>query len=257
MSRANQRNYYRILHVQPDAPLQIIKSSYRTLMQKLKQHPDLGGEHANAALINEAYTVLTDPVKRAAYDQALTQTHTKPAASGQRPATQAHATSRHDNAAAAPPRRQGQAYTQTVHGQCAFCKLPYQISHAAEVDPLCADCASPLLMTKALQSGPNGKRAEPRIVREQAIVFFTGWPHQHGARGKIKDLSPHGMLILVDQPLTEGQIIQASSDLLITVARVVSCRPLAREASGEYGIGVEFITLLLRHGHGTFFSADA
>ncbi len=82
MSRANQRNYYRILHVQPDAPLQIIKSSYRTLMQKLKQHPDLGGEHANAALINEAYAVLTDPVKRAAYDQTLTQTHTRPEASG-------------------------------------------------------------------------------------------------------------------------------------------------------------------------------
>jgi hypothetical protein len=144
-----------------------------------------------------------------------------------------------------------------VHGRCAFCKLPYQISPAAEIDPLCADCASPLLMTQALQSGPNGKRAEPRIAREQAIIFFTDWPHRQGSRGKIKDLSPHGMLIHADQPLTEGQIIQASGDLLSTVARVVNCRPLERDASGEYGIGVEFITLLLRQCRGTFFSSDA
>ena len=40
----NRRNYYRILHVQPDAPTEIIKSSYRTLMQKLRMHPDLGGD---------------------------------------------------------------------------------------------------------------------------------------------------------------------------------------------------------------------
>ena len=257
MSRANQRNYYRILHVQPDAPQQIIASSYRTLMQKLKQHPDLGGEHANAALINEAYAVLTDPAKRAAYDQALTQTHTKPAASGHRPPTQTRAATHHDNAAPAPSRRQVHAYARTAHGHCAFCKLPYQISPAAEADPICADCASPLLMTKALRSGPNDKRAEQRIAREQTIVFFTGWPHQPGTRGKIKDLSPHGMLIHANQPLARGQIIKASGELLSTVARVVNCRPLPSEAAGVYGIGVEFITLLLRQGNGTFFSGDA
>ena len=67
----NQRNYYRILFVQPDAPPEIIQSSYRTLMQKLKQHPDLGGEHWNATVINEAFEVLMDPVRRKDYDAAL------------------------------------------------------------------------------------------------------------------------------------------------------------------------------------------
>ena len=66
--KKNRRNYYRILHVQPDAPVEIIKSSYRTLMQKLKAHPDLGGDEWNAALINEACAVIIDPEKRAAYD---------------------------------------------------------------------------------------------------------------------------------------------------------------------------------------------
>ena len=62
----NRRNLYRILHVQPDAPEEIIRSSYRTLMTKLRRHPDLGGDHFTATLINEAYAVLSDPEKRAA-----------------------------------------------------------------------------------------------------------------------------------------------------------------------------------------------
>lgn len=74
----NKRNYYRILHVQPDAPKEIIQSSYRTLMQKLKAHPDLGGEEWNATVINEAYHVLMDDRKRLAYDALLfsTEDHT-------------------------------------------------------------------------------------------------------------------------------------------------------------------------------------
>ena len=71
MSVKNKRNYYRILHVQPDAPTAIIRASYRTLMQKLKQHPDLGGENWNASIINEAHNVLTDAEKRRAYDRIL------------------------------------------------------------------------------------------------------------------------------------------------------------------------------------------
>jgi DnaJ-class molecular chaperone len=66
----NRRNYYRILHVQPDAPREVIRSSYRAMMQGLRMHPDLGGDDGNAALINEAYAVLTDPGQRAAYDSA-------------------------------------------------------------------------------------------------------------------------------------------------------------------------------------------
>ena len=62
------RDYYRILHVQPDAPTAIISASYRTLMQQLRNHPDLGGDHENAVLLNEAHAVLTDPERRAAYD---------------------------------------------------------------------------------------------------------------------------------------------------------------------------------------------
>lgn len=39
-----RKNYYRVLHVDPDAPVEIIRSSYRTLMRRMKKHPDLGGD---------------------------------------------------------------------------------------------------------------------------------------------------------------------------------------------------------------------
>ena len=67
----NKHNYYRILYVQPDAPSEVIRASYRTLMQKLRKHPDLGGEHWNASIINEAHAVLTDETRRRAYDHEL------------------------------------------------------------------------------------------------------------------------------------------------------------------------------------------
>jgi len=67
----SRRNYYRLLRVQPDASLEIIKQCYRTLMQKLHHHPDLGGDEWNASHINMAYATLRDPKKRAAYDQIL------------------------------------------------------------------------------------------------------------------------------------------------------------------------------------------
>jgi curved DNA-binding protein CbpA len=67
----NKRNYYRILHVQHDAPLEIIRASFRTLMQSLKMHPDLGGNIKTAQLINQAYEVLSNPTQRHSYDKSL------------------------------------------------------------------------------------------------------------------------------------------------------------------------------------------
>lgn len=66
-----RRNYYRILNVQPDAPIEIIKNNYRTMMQKLRLHPDLGGNRHEASIINEAYQVLSDTSRRAEYDKQL------------------------------------------------------------------------------------------------------------------------------------------------------------------------------------------
>lgn len=64
------KDYYQILGVNRDASLADIKKSFRKLARKY--HPDVSKE-ANAEYrmkeINEAYTVLSDTEKRAAYDQ--------------------------------------------------------------------------------------------------------------------------------------------------------------------------------------------
>ena len=68
---APDRTYYEILQVAPDASTEVITSAYRTLMTKLKKHPDLGGDPMEAVAINLAYETLIDPAKRASYDAGL------------------------------------------------------------------------------------------------------------------------------------------------------------------------------------------
>jgi len=64
------KDYYQTLGVARDAPADAIKKAYRRLARKY--HPDVSKEPdagKRMAEINEANTVLSDPEKRAAYDQ--------------------------------------------------------------------------------------------------------------------------------------------------------------------------------------------
>ncbi|NJS16249.1 MAG: DnaJ domain-containing protein, partial [Nostocaceae cyanobacterium CSU_2_110] len=67
----NFRDYYEILGVSKNATNEEIKKSYRRLARQF--HPDLnpGDKTAEEKFkdINEAYEVLSDPSKRAQYDQ--------------------------------------------------------------------------------------------------------------------------------------------------------------------------------------------
>ena len=62
-------DYYEILHVQDTAPAAVIKASYRAMMQKLKKHPDFGGDVSFAQQLNRAVEVLCNAQARASYDQ--------------------------------------------------------------------------------------------------------------------------------------------------------------------------------------------
>src|ERR1039457_3863947 len=71
MNPVSKRDYYETLGVGRDAGEQEIKGAYRRLA--LKHHPDRNPEHPDAEdrfkEASEAYSVLSDPQKRAAYDR--------------------------------------------------------------------------------------------------------------------------------------------------------------------------------------------
>jgi curved DNA-binding protein CbpA len=245
----NRQNYYRLLHVQQDAPIEIIQSSYRALMLKMKQHPDLGGDNRNASLINEAYKVLTDPEKRARYDRGLAQF--KGAKDDRRT---------EPRQPQEPRKGSGDARFQNFNSEftscCAFCGTPHSGDIRLNTDSRCFYCWSPLNPAAKMRLQTEQKRAVKRLARHGEITFYTCWPQQ-GHRGYIHDLSPLGMQMLTEEILHEGQIIKIESEILSATARVANRR---RGNDGEihgYAIGIKFLTLRFQRRLGTFVSVKA
>lgn len=65
-------NHYAVLGVPQTADRREIQRAYRTLARRT--HPDFGGDESAMARIDEAWHVLSDPVRRAAYDGQPRQT---------------------------------------------------------------------------------------------------------------------------------------------------------------------------------------
>lgn len=60
------KDFYAILAVARDAPPEVIQAAYRALAKV--HHPDKGGNEDTFKAIQEAYSTLSDPGKRALYD---------------------------------------------------------------------------------------------------------------------------------------------------------------------------------------------
>jgi hypothetical protein len=243
-------NYYELLHVQPDAPTEIIRSSYRTLMLKLKLHPDIGGDDCRAALINQAYETLIHPEKRAEYDRLM------------------FGVARMADACTFPDRTKGTTGRFERYGRnrgtsappmrcCIFCKTPYHDSISDTVERYCACCQSPLNpVESALRLNDAQRRAVRRMVKDHQMTFYTAWP-QHGFQGHIRDLSPMGMQMDTRESLQPSQVIKIECRVLEATAEVVHSRTTAEGGEQRCIAGVRFCTLWFQRPIGTFLSITA
>lgn len=66
LKRSKTKDYYKILGVSRDCSDIEIKKAYRK--ESLVHHPDKGGDEEKFKLVNEAFSVLSDPQRRQRYD---------------------------------------------------------------------------------------------------------------------------------------------------------------------------------------------
>jgi curved DNA-binding protein CbpA len=231
MSR-ERRNHYRLLYVQPEAPFEVIKAAYRALMGSARVHPDLGGDNEQAARLNAAYAVLSDPERRRAYDLSL-----------RRPA----------RAAAAPEA----AAAATVAGpHCAFCRRAYRGTPGP--DTRCAGCGSPLHPAprdarQAVGSELLGRRRGERFACQGAIELrLPDDPLIHTAR--LRDLSFSGLSLVHAQALPAGAVMRVQTAQFEAVVQVVGSR---RQTAG-HTVHARLLTLRLQRGaRGVYVNTQA
>jgi curved DNA-binding protein CbpA len=224
----NRRNYYRVLQVQPDAPFEVIRASYYTLMRELKQHPDLGGNHWNAKVINEAYSVLSDSNKRVEYDKRLFFLYTKKACAGD-------------------DRR-----SPLISIFCPFCKRP--LARKAAANEACPSCRSPLQSESDEILAGHYERAVERHKKTGKITYYTSWP-QKGLSAELVDLSPRGLRFLSQEKVLLESAIKVTNRSFRAVAEVRNSHKVFSGNRLSYSIGAEFITVTFVDTRGGFYEA--
>jgi len=263
----NRRNYYRILHVEPDAPTAIIRASYRAIMARLQVHPDLGGDHAAAVLVNEAFATLSDPLRRAAYDRTLLQSVEQ--RRGARPA-KAKGTAPNGSSATGP-----RAEAPRVKLGCGFCGEPYSVGEADRPDSQCHACGSPLYPVRRqplrAQTGSAAaaadagratipgmsRRALERIPRTMPVTFRLPDSRHVVWYGATEDVSPNGMRFLAQAVIPTGERVLIDCDFCRAVAVVKSVQPAPDAGRGFIRYGIEFLTIRVNRPRGSFVSSVA
>ncbi len=236
----NRRNYYRILHVQPDAPIALIKSSYRTLMQTLKMHPDLGGDHWNAQLINEAYAVLSEQEKREEYNAHLLNRLT--------PNRTTDSGVRSDQPSPGP--------VKVTMDFCLFCKTPYRVESVALLGGLCQECGSPLCRLPIETTTIDFRRRLQRIEKSEILNYYTYWP-QLPKVGIVLNISPRGVGLLVKNRIVDevGMMVKLESPSFSAVARIARQQNLQQpQFDCQVSVGMEFQCCHFEKRQGSFFS---
>ncbi|MCG8450663.1 MAG: J domain-containing protein [Pirellulales bacterium] len=231
-----QHNYYQILHVQPDAPAEIIQSSYRTLMQRLSAHPDRGGDSSQAALINRAYAVLSNKRKRAQYDRELSRqlrveiNRAEKKAMGRTPEVAPEA------------------------GICPFCKHGHEYDREIPSNAFCSACKSPLFPAEHQRLEDSDQRKIARIGIQTKLRYYTHWPQLKAHSGVTADISKQGMMFKASQKIPLEHIVKLDCTQFQSIAIVLNCRQSGSILQREWQIGVKFLTLYFKSSRGVFIT---
>lgn len=224
-------DYYRILHVQRDAPAALIEASYRMLAQRAQT-----GEASNRALLDAAFAILGDAERRLAYDRLLREEEL---------ATSSTTTSL---------RALEQPAESVLLNSCLFCGTLHGLQRALERDDECGRCASPLFPAERQRLEYSGQRMLSRIPKQRDIAFYVTWPQGEAFSGDMRDLSLNGMQFVTAVRLQHNQIVKIDCAELRALGRVAHAK-LDSEAPERWATGIEFLTLRFRQSRGSFVSA--
>lgn len=224
-------DYYRILHVQRDAPAALIEASYRMLAQRAHS-----GDAGNRALLDAAFAILGNADRRLAYDRLLREEEL---------ATSSTTTSL----------RALDSPTESVLlNSCLFCGTLHGLQRALERDDECGRCDSPLFPAERQRLEYSGQRMLSRIPKQREIRFYVTWPQAEAFVGEMRDLSLNGMQFVTAVRLQQNQIVKIDCAELHALGRVAHTK-LDSEAPERWATGIEFLTLRFRQSRGSFVSA--
>ncbi len=269
-------DYYKLLHVQHDAPEPVIKASYRAMMQKLKHHPDKGGDVEFAQLLNDAAKTLCNPDTRAQYD-ALRNEIVGSSSPSQSPTDNVR-TAREEASKnwgapggsptseqsheVVPEQHSTQVNPLSVSTQCPFClnsesgdssgQFPVP---AYEISRRCKKCngATTPITHVTLSDDEELRRLHRQAFKSPAQLWMS-WPSSIERDATVTDFSPEGCAMLCDAQLALGQIVMIETALFNAICRVRHCSSVD---SNHWVSGLSFLTLDMRATPGTLLNATA
>lgn len=234
----NQRNYYRILQVQPDAPVATIKASYLALRRNAAIQ--------DIALLDEAYRILSNPVMRRQYDALFAGSLFRAARKTARRNT--GLTGVVPVADHAAPMTI-QHYRPIITRYCSFCKTPNVPQADLYQSENCLECGSPLLLMH--QENPATQRTMRRISVSGRFMFYLFWPGKP-CQGNCQDLSPTGLRFMTEEALDSNDVIKIDAPSFQAVAEVTHQRC---EAKG-FSVGTRFIAVKFDQRYGNFVTVQ-